>query len=47
MKTVMSGKKIRLEGINCRSDIAETEISEVEVRAIENTQNKTQRKENF
>lgn len=43
MKTATSDKKITLEGINSRSDIAEAKISEAEDRAIENIQNETQR----
>lgn len=40
MKTAVSDNKITLEG---RSDIVKEKISEVEDRAIENIQNKTQK----
>lgn len=40
MKTAVSDSKITLEG---RSDIVKEKISEVEDRAIENIQNKTQK----
>lgn len=40
IKTAMSGETMTLEGVNSRSDTAEPKMSEAEVRARENTQNK-------